>query len=214
LSGLRDSEVLLPKLNDVAGMILAGGQSRRMGANKALLLIDGQRLIDRVAEALRSIFPEVIIIGNDAEACSTFSLPCVPDIRPGTGSLGGIYTGLSLSRFSRAFFAACDMPFLSTSLIHYMASLDPAADVVVPRTREGLEPLHAVYSRRCVPFIRALLDKNCFKVIDFFHQVRVREVEEEEMRQHGWRLSTFFNINTQEELARAIRLARAEGMEP
>ncbi len=202
-----------PEVNDVGGIILAGGQSLRMGTNKALIQIHGQRLIDRVAAILLRIFPEVIIIGDNLGPHSPFNLPCFQDLLPGTGSLGGIYTGLSRSRSPRAFCVACDMPFLSVPLIHYLIRVDPVADVVIPRTHEGVQPLHAVYSRKCIPFIRNLLDQNRLKIIDFFHQVRVREVGEEEMCQHGWTLTSFFNINTREDLAWALELARTEEME-
>jgi molybdopterin-guanine dinucleotide biosynthesis protein A len=214
LSDEKEPVRLSPQVNDVGGMILAGGRSRRMGTDKALLLMNGQRLIDRVAEVMRGIFQEVIIIGNDPGAYADLNLPRVPDLRPGAGSLGGIYTGLSVSRFSRAFFVACDMPFLSTTLIRYLVHLDSSADVVIPRTRDGLQPLHAVYSRQCIPFIREMLNGSRFKIIDFFDQVRVREVREEEMRRHGWRCTSLLNINTREDLARALEIARLERMEP
>ncbi|MBW2146475.1 MAG: molybdenum cofactor guanylyltransferase [Deltaproteobacteria bacterium] len=201
------------EVRDVGGIILAGGQSRRMGANKALLQINGQSLIDRVASVLRRIFPEVIIIGGNLGSPTPFNLPSFQDLRPGAGSLGGIYTGLCRTRFPRAFCVACDMPFLSAPLIHHLTQADPAADVVIPRTNEGVQPLHAVYSRKCIPFIRKLLEQNHFKIIDFFHHVRIREVGEKEMCRHGWKPTSFFNINTREDLTRALELAGTEGME-
>ena len=194
----------------VSGIILAGGRSRRMGENKALLLIDGQRIIDRVAGVLCGIFQEVMIVGVGPESCPFSRLPCVPDIRPGCGSLGGIFTGLSASLFPRAFFVACDMPFLRVELIRYLISIDPEADVVIPGTEEGMQPLHAVYSRRCIPHIKELLDQQNYKIIDFFSKVRVRDVKENELRQHGWKSNTFFNINTKTDLALALEQVHRE----
>jgi len=214
LSDVKGPERPSQRIDDVGGVILAGGRSSRMGTNKALLLMNGQRLIDRVAGVMRGIFQDVAIVGCEPGTYAELNLPCVRDLLPGKASLGGIYTGLSVSRFSRSFFAACDMPFLSEALIRYLAQLEPSADVVIPRTREGLQPLHAVYSSGCIPFIQKLLSGSRLKIIDFFHQVDVREVGEEEMRRHGWRCTSFLNINTPEDLARALEIGRGKRVGP
>lgn len=196
------------KTCDVSGVILAGGQSHRMGSNKALLRINGKRLIDRVASVLCGIFNEVIIVGDNLDTDIPFNLPVFKDLSPGSGSLGGIYTGLHQCNSPRAFCAACDMPFLSEQLIRFLIKIDPDADVVIPRVKDGVQPLHAVYSTNCIPFIRKSLDQNHFKIIDFFSNVRVREVSEEEIYRQGCNQAGFFNINTKEDLAEALRLVR------
>lgn len=185
------------------GVILAGGQSSRMGANKALLDFGGETLIGRVARQFSAWFDQVVVVTNSPEQYAFLGLPMTGDRIPGLGPLGGLEAGLSASRFEHAFFAACDMPFLSEGLIRYLLAAAPGHEIVVPRIGGEFEPMHAVYTRSCLPAITANLDARRLKLLRIFEAVRVRVVEESEIRPFGAPERLFFNCNTPEDLAQA-----------
>jgi molybdenum cofactor guanylyltransferase len=193
----------------VSAILLAGGASRRMGGlNKALLKVGRVTIVERVVHALSGIFPEVMVITNTPDDFAFLGLPMFRDLRRGFGSLGGLYTGLTVSTMDHGFLVACDMPFLSAKAIEHMLALIEDNDVVIPRLSGGLEPLHAVYSRRCVPHIGALLDAGDLKIINVFPHVKVREVPEEDLIRLDPRLLFAMNVNTPEALSNAQALAR------
>ncbi len=151
-----------------------------MGADKALLLLDGQPLIARTVQQLSTLSDDLIVVTNNPERFEPLGLAArlVVDERPGEGSLMGIYSGLKVARHPYALVVACDMPFLNLPLLRYMLSIMPTYDVVVPRLAGMLEPLHAVYGRTCLPWIARLLDEGQRKIVAFFPYVKVRHVEE------------------------------------
>ncbi len=195
----------------VSGVVLAGGMSRRLGRNKALEPIGGQPLICRVTERLAQVAEELVVVVNEAERATVLPLPpgakVTVDRYPGKGSLGGLFTGLSAAAQPWAVMVACDMPFLSVALLRHMLSLREGHDAVVPVVEERPEPLHALYSARCLPFMERRLQADDLKIARFFDEVRVRYVPEEELRQLDPELHSFFNINTQEDVDRAMALA-------
>src|SRR5436853_3965715 len=143
--------------------ILAGGQSKRMGANKALLRLQSSKpmLIESVVGRLEEagLTDGLLLVANSPDDYSFLGLSVVPDEIPGKGPLGGILTALLHSPFERVLVVACDMPYLNPALLAYMAHLPDTADVLIPRWTSAngqtrLETLHAVYSRRCIPSIR------------------------------------------------------------
>lgn len=178
-----------------------------MGTNKALLDFQGEKLIERIARQFRAWFDQVVIVTNAPADYAFLDLATVGDRIPGLGPLGGIEAGLAASRHRRAFFAACDMPFLSRELIGHLLDLAAAADVVVPVVNGDYEPMHAVYTRACLPAIRASLDAGRYKIIHFYDQVRVRRVTEAELAPFGPSGKLFFNCNTPADLDRARALA-------
>jgi len=178
------------------------------GRNKALLQVGNVTIVERVVHTLSPIFAEVILITNTPDAFAFLGLPVFGDLRVGKGSLGGLYTGLTVCSTEHAFLVACDMPFLSGKSIEYMLSVVDDHDVVIPRVLGELEPLHAIYSRRCLPHIGALLDVGDLKISNFLHQVNVREVAEEELRRFDPRLLFIMNVNRPEELSAAQALAQ------
>jgi molybdopterin-guanine dinucleotide biosynthesis protein A len=188
----------------ITGIILAGGKNLRMGKNKAFLEINGQRIIDRTKNIFLEIFDEIFLVTNSPLEYLDLNLRMVADLVPEKGSLGGMYTGLFHSSRSHAFVAACDMPFLNPALIRYLIQLSPKFDVVIPKTADGLQPLHAIYSQKCLPFMEDLLKQNNLKIIDFFPRVKVREVPTEEISLHDPQLSSFLNINTPEDLKKIV----------
>jgi len=185
----------------VSAILLAGGQSRRMGGNnKALLTVSGQTIIERVAHVLGRVFTEVLVITNTHEAFQFLGLPMVADLRPGTGSLGGLYTGLTACTSDRGFLVACDMPFVHEGVVRNLAERDGRYQVVIPRVGAHLEPLHAVYSRSCLPHIKDLLDGGDLKIINLFSKVSLMEVPETHVRLIDPSLRCFMNINTPADL--------------
>lgn len=190
----------------ITGAVLAGGRSTRMGSNKALLEVDGVRLIDGTVATLRGLFPEVLIIANDPQPYAGLGVPVHADLVPGKGSLGGIYTALTAAARPHIFCLACDMPFANPALIRFLCALAEGHDVVVPRTAEGLQPLHALYGKGCLPPMRRQIEADRLKIDRLYEAVRVRYVDEAEMRPYDPDRLSFWNLNTREELAQAQAL--------
>jgi len=188
--------------------VLAGGQSRRMGQDKALLEVDGRALIQHVLEAASPVGSETLIIAPERPEYERFGTRVVPDRFPQSGSLGGIYTALAEASNDHCLVLACDMPFVNRQLLEYMISLERDYDALVPslsaeRSDQGegetLETLHAIYSKACLPAIVRQLNAGVFKVIGFFSEVRVRKLSEETIRTYDPSLLSFFNANTPQE---------------
>jgi molybdopterin-guanine dinucleotide biosynthesis protein A len=200
------------KYTNITGVILAGGKSRRMrGGNKALIEIDGVKIVQRAANVLLDVFEEVICITNTPEDFAFLQLPLFGDLIPNGGALGGLYSGLHFSRNDRIFVAACDMPFLNSSIIAYMCSKAEMADIVVPHIGANFEPLHALYSKRCLPHMRHLLEHGDLAIINVFDKVKVLEISETEMTACDPSMSSIRNINTPDDLFVARSLVTLEG---
>ena len=195
----------------VCGIVLAGGMSRRLGRNKALEPVGGSPLLQRVIGRLAQIASEVVVVVADLKTSESLPLPdgvtITADIYPGKGSLGGIFSGLSASRMQWGGVVACDMPFLNLELLLYMISLRAGHDAVVPVVDGRPEPTHAIYSRACLPNIEARLAADDLKIARFFDEVRVRYVSQEEVASLDPDFLSFFNVNTQDDLERAVALA-------
>ncbi len=193
----------------VTGLILAGGASSRMGRNKALIDLDGEPLVARIAAALAPVSDERLIVANDPAPYRFLGLPIVPDIEPGYGPLMGLYSGLKAASGELTLLVAVDMPFLSPDFLRYLLSLAPGYDVVIPEAQGRLHPLCAVYRRAtCLPAVEAAIARGQRRLIAFHPQVRVRRVPEEVLRRVSPDLRALINVNTPEELARARKLFR------
>jgi molybdopterin-guanine dinucleotide biosynthesis protein A len=143
----------------VTGVILAGGRSRRFsGVNKALLEIDGERIIDRQLHALRDATVEQLIVADDPSPYEALGVRVLPDARTGVGPMGGLLTALRASNTSRVLVLACDLPFVHASFLQFLVRHAPDADVVVPQTAGGLHPLCAVYATRLRDLVAARVD--------------------------------------------------------
>jgi molybdenum cofactor guanylyltransferase len=232
----------------VSAVILAGGQSRRMGRDKAFIDFDGRPLIAHVIERVQALCSDVFIVANEVDLYKSFGLPVVSDAYPGKGSLGGIFSGLQTAREESALAVACDMPFLNDALLRFLISLIPQFDVVIPRvpsptgktprsSRGGrppmpdsrglqpdgttsprphqllakeidLHPMHAVYSKRCLPAIEERLHVGDLRAIGFHDSVRVRVVEPAEVDRFDPKHLSVINVNTPEDLSVAASLSR------
>jgi molybdopterin-guanine dinucleotide biosynthesis protein A len=191
--------------------IQAGGESRRMGQNKALVPFLGQPLIQHVVTRIAPIADEVIVTTNRPADYAFLDLPLFSDIHPGRGPLGGLYTALSSASQPLVAVVACDMPFANPGLLAFQARLleVEAADVVIPFSKECYEPLHAVYRREsCLPVVEWALSTAKWKLISWLSKVKVRTLTAEECRQYDPSGLAFANINTPQELADAEELAR------
>ncbi len=195
----------------VSGIVLAGGESRRMGRrNKALLEIGGRPIVSLIVQTLSEVFLDVIIVTNSPDQFKFLGLPMFQDLRRGFGALGGIYTGLSCCKGDYGFLVACDMPFIRRSVIEHMLSRLQGQDVVIPRIRGRLEPLHAIYSRACVPYMRELIARGDRKILNLFDQVNVLEIPETELAPLDPDLQFVANLNTLEDLEKARRAGKRQ----
>ncbi len=190
---------------ELSGIVLAGGQSRRMGRNKALLELNGQTLIARVLDRLALLCDELIVSTNDVELYADLPARVVPDLVPGWGALGGVHAGLAAASNERAVVVACDMPLLNLPFLRYMAVVSPGYDVVVPHVGGFYEPLHAVYNVCCVEPIAQLIAEGSQRITDLYRRVRLRELGEEDVRLFDAALS-FVNVNTPQEWSELQRL--------
>lgn len=188
--------------------VQAGGESRRMGQDKALMPFLGRPLIQHVVDRLTPIADEVIVTTNRPGDYRFLGLPLFPDLVPGRGALGGLYTALSSATCETVAVVACDMPFTSAALIEAASRLMDAedADVVIPDSGGGLEPMHAVYRRAtCFPAIKSAIEADKWKLISWFPQVKVRVLQPEEVKRYDPSGLAFWNLNTPEEFAEAER---------
>ena len=190
----------------MTAIILAGGKSRRMGTNKALLNFKGKTFLEHQIDLLKGLFDEVIISANSLETYKGFNIPIVVDTYHDKGPLGGIYTGLINSKSYHTFIIACDMPFVEIDLINKLKSFTRDSnknryDVVIPENNKCLEPLHAFYSKACIGPIKAQIETGNFKVIDFFPQVKVKKVKFDMSTSiKKYKTDPLTNVNTREEL--------------
>ena len=197
----------MQKLFNISGIILSGGKSLRMGKNKAFIEIDGISMIDRTIHLFKKIFNEILVITNDREQFLHIDHAKIyNDLIPFKGALGGLYTGLFYSSYEYSFCVACDMPFLNESLIKYLISRLNGEDIIVPKTKEGLEPLHALYSKRCLSTIKEMIDSGKSRIIDIYPLLNVKVIEENEFIALDPEKKSFLNINTPEELDRIKRM--------
>ena len=195
----------------VSAIVLAGGLSRRLGRDKAVEPFGGEPLISRVIGRLESLTDETVVVVNSDARGHELPLPesakIAVDIYPDSGSLGGIFTGLTAAANDWGFVVACDMPFLNERLIAHLLTLRQNYDAVVPVLDGYPEPTHAAYSKACLPHIESRLKAGNLKIAGFFDDVRVRYVQDAEVNRFDADRLSFFNINRPEDLERAITLA-------
>lgn len=194
----------------VTGVIQCGGRSTRMGGQpKALMELGGRRLIERVADVVRAVTDDLLIVTNTPELYTFLGLPMVADVFPDHGSLGGIYSGLRAAPGDAAFTVACDMPFLMPEVARCVIDRAALADVVLPLSGGRLETLHACYAKSCLGPMESKLRQGRLKIAGFFDEVRVLVIPEEEVARFRAPDLIFMNVNTPEELARAQDLLTA-----
>lgn len=190
-------------MTDITAVILAGGKSRRMGADKSLLVVDGQPMLARVIQALRPLNLPMVLVTNTPDIHGSFLLPMMTDLQSGFGALGGVYTALSQMSTEYALVVACDMPRLNTTVLAYLVTLTahyPDAAAIVPRIAGRAQPLHAVYHKRCLSILESHLNTGNLALNAFLEHVPVHWVDEADLRPFDLTLSSFLNLNTPQDL--------------
>jgi FdhD protein len=191
------------KIEGVTAVILAGGASRRMGTNKALLKVSDTALIESVYRTLAATFHEVILVTNTPEEYDFIPCRKVADIYPGAGSIAGLHAGLAASCTERIFVAACDMPYLNPDLIRLLCNNALKGDAVVPVNSEGLrEPLHAVYDASILDELQHSIERDDKSILNLLDRIRTTLVTHEAYCSIPGVERSFCNVNTPEEYGR------------
>jgi molybdopterin-guanine dinucleotide biosynthesis protein A len=204
------------KHTQLTGIILAGGRAQRLhGTIKPLLEIGSRPIIEHLLDELGAVCSEILLSANDPNPFRRYGITIVADHCPGAGALGGLYSALRHAAHPHAIVIAGDMPFVDRRTLAAIAALRHNCDVVIPRTPDGRQPLHAVYARSCLPFIRKQLEEGRLKIDAFFPLVRVREITAA-THPECFTPRQFFNINTAADISRAQEIAaeRKKGIYP
>lgn len=170
--------------------VLAGGKNERFGSNKALARLGAETMIEKIIDEISPFFNKIFIISKNPKEYEFLKFDVKQDIFPDCGPLGGIHTGLVLSKSFKSFFIACDMPEVDNELLKKMIIESADYDVIVPKNGKNYEPLFAIYSKNCIKPVEQQIKKGNFKVSDFYNLVKVKEIPS----------GKIVNINTQEEL--------------
>lgn len=187
-----------------SAIVLAGGQSSRMGRDKSQLPWHGKTLIVHIVDQLRPMVDELLISANDPMPFAGLGLPVLADREPGGGPLQGIAAGLGAARYEWLFVTGCDVPEIRQDFLRRMWALTAEAEVVVPVDASGrAEPLFALYRRSALPVVEHVLASGRPRIIDLFPSLRVCHPELPE----GW----LKNLNTPEDYAAALHASRPVG---
>ena len=189
---------------ETVGVILAGGQSRRMGTDKAFLEIEGIPLITRIIDTLLPIFPTVAIVSKDIQKFSSIQgAQLIQDLFQEQHALGGIYTALSAFPGKDCFVFACDLPFLNASLIHSMMEEKNGYDLFIPKSRHGLEPLHAIYTEKCLKAMKKQIRRKRWSLGFLVSQLRSGIYDLSSLRAFDPEERCLMNVNTPHDLRMA-----------
>tara|TARA_B100000029_G_scaffold235772_1_gene232903 strand:+ start:7514 stop:8122 length:609 start_codon:yes stop_codon:yes gene_type:complete len=197
----------------LSGIILAGGMSRRLGRNKAIENIANKPLLSIVCDAIKPFVNELIIVVNNKQRQKELSFlkntKFTIDKYNNSGSLGGIYTGLLKANNEKAIIVACDMPFISPSIISLMISkIKSSIDIIIPETEGFKHSTHAIYSKSCIKIIKKNLDDNNLKISNIFNMCKTKIISEKEIYDTEPNTASFFNINTEVDLTTAKSLIK------
>ena len=211
----------------VTGVVLAGGQSRRMGQNKALIQLGDDSLIEHVIRRMHLVVDELLLITNTPAEYAHLNVPMHGDIIPNTGALGGIYTGLTDASHDAVLCVGCDNPFLVSDLLTYLVSVLGEYDAVMPYTysrnkdigvknpsysddRITLQTLCAAYAKRCLPIIELMLQESELRVHALAERAHIQRVSPEVWQTFDSEGMSFFNINTPEDFEKADFYMRSQ----
>ncbi len=187
---------------DVTGVLLAGGNSRRMGEDKRYLVVGEQTLLERGLAVLRSIFQEVLVVIAQDSLPLNVDARVVRDLVPDCGSLGGLYTGLTQAITPYIFVVACDMPFLDPAVITQFTSRRASADIVMAKLAARLHPMHALYGKGCLPVLEQMIRARQLKIQEMLSHpsLRVQYVTEADLLTIDPSGRSFQNVNTPADL--------------
>jgi molybdopterin-guanine dinucleotide biosynthesis protein A len=193
----------MERIKGVTAAVLAGGRSRRMGADKAMLPWRGASLLAWVVGRMQTMFAQVLVVGGDPARFPQLSVPRAPDALSGEGAIVGVHAALAAAPDPRVFVIGCDAPYPSEPLVRFLASRAPQAAWTCPRTARGIEPLFAVYSCACLEPLRGLIHGGERRLRRLADLVETVFVEEAELRAYDPELRSFINLNTPEDLLAA-----------
>ncbi len=183
-------------MGTIEAFILAGGKSSRFGSDKTLHVFKDKPLIEHVIGTLQPLFPTISIVANDTSKYNYLTVPVYTDIIPNLGPLGGIYTALHYANTNYIFVFAADMPFLNQEFIGFMLQIPLMYDCIIPCWKGNTEPLHAIYSKRCIPHIKKLIEEKNYKISFLFEKIEMRYILEDELMFYAQDPSElFYNIN-------------------
>jgi molybdopterin-guanine dinucleotide biosynthesis protein A len=191
---------------DLCVVVQAGGQSTRMGQDKALVLFHGQPLVQRILHRLSPIASELVVTTNHLDDFTFLNVKLAGDIYPDYGALGGLHTALNAAKLPVVAVIACDMPFANLALLDaaYQMMVETGCDAVVPRSEQGLEPFHAIYRReKCLPLIEDAIQAEKRRVDAWYAQAKMQFIPYETVLKHDPSGRAFLNVNTPEELIEA-----------
>ncbi len=200
-------------MNPITGVILSGGLNTRFsGFNKSFLFINGKPIIEHIYLLFKILFDEIIIVTNNPVLYLEYDAKIISDFFSVRSSLTGIHTGLSAAENNKVFITACDTPFLEKELIKTIISYQiENADIVIPETSNGFEPLFALYSKRSLHNIENNLKKGSYKIMNCFKKNKIRSIPEKILREKDPHLLSFFNINNKDDFNKAVNLSKQYG---
>ena len=200
----------------MTGVILAGGEGKRLGRDKTEIVLARQEsVIETISSKLSTSFEELLMITSQkkythyAHRFAHLKVKIHTDIFDARGAIAGVHSGLHHASHQHSFFVGCDMPFLNLSLIDYFKQIVDGNDVVVTQCESGYEPLHAIYSKSCIPYLTKLIQNNNLRIYDFYPEVRTRIVQEDEVARYDPEKLSFFNINTRQALNEAPKIHKS-----
>ena len=196
---------------NISCVVLAGGKGRRLDCNKITVTVGNLNLLRRVINIISSFNSEIIIFAANRQSLPQLTvsqrLRIVTDIYPDKGAIGGLHTGLISSDSFYNLIVASDMPFLNPQLLHYMVELSDGFDAVVPRIGSLLEPLHAVYTKDCIPLLEQQIMKGNLKMSDLYPSIKVKYLDTQIIDWFDPEHLSLFNVNTKVDLIKAEKVA-------
>jgi molybdenum cofactor guanylyltransferase len=202
--GTSSSASPVTRSDVLSAVILAGGRSSRMGTAKAMLLFDGEPLILHIVRKLQPLFTDIVVVAAPGQSLPPMAVTVVHDDVAYQGPLGGIRYGLQAVKGEWAFVTSCDSAFLSVALISYLISERGDFDIVVPRWKDRLQPLVAMYRTTVIPSLDRQLANGELSVVQLLAKVRTRYLEESEIHRLDPYGESFFNMNRPEDYAEAL----------
>lgn len=197
-------------IGEVSGVVLAGGKSKRMGMDKRHLSVHGKPLLDRVTSVLLELFPEVLLVLAEEDISRQDDrMRIVTDLIPDCAAVGGLYAGLYHSRYPRVFVVACDMPFINPAVIELFLQKIDATDIVMAQLVTGLQPLHGLYSKQCLPILKEMIDARDLRLQNIVDKqdLTVHRVPETEIKRLDPQLLSFLNVNSPADLELANKIS-------
>ncbi|SFJ62486.1 molybdopterin-guanine dinucleotide biosynthesis protein A [Thermoflavimicrobium dichotomicum] len=194
----------------MTGVILAGGQNRRMnGQPKALLLFHGETLLQRQVREMKKVCHEILFVTNRPSLYWSFlpdDVRILTDKIPHQGPLGGMHAAFAHAKHEQVWVVACDMPFISSRAARLLAQYQQkgSCDAAIPLINDKIHPLHGIYHQRCEKLIAQVLDRGERKVMQFLKQVDWKQIPASFFKEKGLDLRFVMNVNTPEDYQQAL----------